>query len=283
MFLGDLVKQLSADLFNTYSFPWDVNIIEMGEGDINIEAVPKHNQNECVLGVQLFLNYTRFSIELSIKNAPPVVSRVFKSIESVIKLNLNQVIAISDILSEKGLLQFYINGHKYTCTELKTISPWLSLSIRFDSNYTDVYDNLDFHYQNFKSQVIAFAGLILVSSKTMDDVEKSLPKEGKEILVTESRYERNPINRSICLESKGYRCSVCGINMEEMYGEIGKGFIEVHHIIPVSEYGEERLIDPLKELVPVCPNCHAMLHKRKPPFSIEELKLFIKNASRGEK
>ena len=71
--------------------------------------------------------------------------------------------------------------------------------------------------------------------------------------------------------------------MEQLYGEIGKDYIEVHHIIPVSEYGEERLIDPLEELVPVCPNCHALLHRRKPPYSINELKAKIKKTTRGTK
>ena len=50
---------------------------------------------------------------------------------------------------------------------------------------------------------------------------------------------------------------------------------EVHHLIPISTYGEERLINPLEELVPVCPNCHAMLHRKNPPYSIEEMKAII--------
>jgi 5-methylcytosine-specific restriction protein A len=57
-----------------------------------------------------------------------------------------------------------------------------------------------------------------------------------------------------------------------MYGEIGKGFIHVHHLKPVSEINGEYEVDPIEHLVPVCPNCHAMLHSQHPPLTIEELK-----------
>jgi 5-methylcytosine-specific restriction protein A len=67
------------------------------------------------------------------------------------------------------------------------------------------------------------------------------------------------------------------MDFEKMYGEIGHGFIHVHHIIPISTIGEEYKIDPIKDLVPVCPNCHAMLHKGKEGevLTIDKLKEII--------
>ena len=98
------------------------------------------------------------------------------------------------------------------------------------------------------------------------------------------KYERNPVNRKLCLAIKGYNCSVCGMNFEETYGEIGKNFIHVHHIVPLHLIGESYVIDPIKDLFPVCPNCHNMLHRVDPPYSIEELKEIINNQkmSKGE-
>tara|TARA_R110002050_G_scaffold54303_4_gene122942 strand:- start:29513 stop:29710 length:198 start_codon:yes stop_codon:yes gene_type:complete len=61
-----------------------------------------------------------------------------------------------------------------------------------------------------------------------------------------------------------------------MYGEIGKGFIHVHHLTPISEIGKKYQIDPINDLRPVCPNCHSMLHRRNPPISVNELKEIIK-------
>ena len=72
-------------------------------------------------------------------------------------------------------------------------------------------------------------------------------------------------------------CSVCGTDFHKMYGELGKGFIHVHHIVPISMIGKEYKLDPIKDLVPVCPNCHAMLHRGEDGkvLTIEELKKII--------
>lgn len=74
-------------------------------------------------------------------------------------------------------------------------------------------------------------------------------------------------------------CSVCNFNFYDKYGEIGKDFIHVHHLVPLHEIKDVYEIDPIRDLRPVCPNCHAMLHKRNPALSIEELKevIIVKN------
>ena len=88
-------------------------------------------------------------------------------------------------------------------------------------------------------------------------------------------YERNPKAREECLRHHGTTCHVCGFLFEDKYGSIGKGFIHVHHAVPVSEISQEYEVNPVKDLSPVCPNCHAMLHKRTPPYSIAELQKMI--------
>ncbi|OME66036.1 hypothetical protein BSK65_22915 [Paenibacillus odorifer] len=54
----------------------------------------------------------------------------------------------------------------------------------------------------------------------------------------------------------------------ENYGEVGKDFIYVYHLKPLHEVKEEYEVDAIEDLRPVRPNCHAMLHKRKPAFLI---------------
>jgi 5-methylcytosine-specific restriction protein A len=75
----------------------------------------------------------------------------------------------------------------------------------------------------------------------------------------------------------------CGLNFEQTYGEIGRNFIEVHHVKPISEKGGSYEIDPRGDLVPLCPNCHRMIHRGEgAPLSVEELRLRLKNvASQG--
>lgn len=88
---------------------------------------------------------------------------------------------------------------------------------------------------------------------------------------TVNAYERDSRARQRCLEVFGFDCSVCGMNFKKAYGTIGESYIYVHHLSPLANRGEKYEVDPEKDLRPVCPNCHAMLHRKDPPFSIEEL------------
>jgi 5-methylcytosine-specific restriction protein A len=67
-------------------------------------------------------------------------------------------------------------------------------------------------------------------------------------------------------------CTACGFNFEAAYGTLGEVFIHVHHIIPIGAVGDEYSVDPVKDLVPICPNCHAMIHRVNPPLTIEQLR-----------
>lgn len=87
--------------------------------------------------------------------------------------------------------------------------------------------------------------------------------EGTAHNVSITTYERNEQARSICLSHFGYKCQICGFNFEEKYGKLGKDFIHVHHINFISSMkGQTHEINPLTDLIPVCPNCHAMLHRK---------------------
>ncbi|MGZ4660506.1 MAG: HNH endonuclease [Arthrobacter sp.] len=76
-----------------------------------------------------------------------------------------------------------------------------------------------------------------------------------------NRYERNAEARRLCLAHYGTNCAACGFSFEMVYGEIGKDFIQVHHVVPVSELGSGYELDPITDLVPLCANCHAMAHR----------------------
>ncbi len=114
------------------------------------------------------------------------------------------------------------------------------------------------------------------SSEGILDPNNQIP-EGAKSRITVNRYERSQEAREQCLKAKGYSCSVCGMNFEKMYGNIGKEFIHVHHVVPISEIGQSYIVDPIHDLEPVCPNCHAMLHHgaNGKVLSIAELKKLI--------
>jgi hypothetical protein len=99
--------------------------------------------------------------------------------------------------------------------------------------------------------------------------------EGAKKQVTVNAYERSQKARQECIDKYGYKCEVCDFEFEKKYGKIGKNFIHVHHLKELNKIKKEYEVNPIKDLRPVCPNCHAMLHKRKPSYSIKELKSII--------
>ena len=105
--------------------------------------------------------------------------------------------------------------------------------------------------------------------------------EGHCRIVAVNKYERNPNARRKCIERYGSRCAICGIDFGERYGEYARGFIHVHHLRPLHTIGEGYEVDPEKDLIPVCPNCHAMIHRLPggEEMGVEELKARLLQSS----
>lgn len=112
-----------------------------------------------------------------------------------------------------------------------------------------------------RDYVMSFFERDLTAGYYPDEVPEAL-EEGKRKTVQVNVYERNPIARTQCINHYGAQCQVCDLNFETKYGEIGIGFIHVHHIIPLHQIQKDYIVDPIKDLIPVCPNCHAMLHRK---------------------
>lgn len=112
---------------------------------------------------------------------------------------------------------------------------------------------------------------------------KSFP-EGAKQTVQVNRYERNPEARAKCIEIYGTRCYVCTMSFEFTYGTFARDFIHVHHKTPLHQISESYEVNPETDLIPVCPNCHAMLHRQENgiPMTVERLKLLYE-VSKGSK
>lgn len=96
-------------------------------------------------------------------------------------------------------------------------------------------------------------------------------EEGGFSRVEVSRYERSPSNRAAAIAFHGTKCRACGFDFSARYGPLGDGFVEIHHKTPVSEMGGSYTVNPAEDLVPLCSNCHRMVHRINPPMDIEEL------------
>lgn len=102
--------------------------------------------------------------------------------------------------------------------------------------------------------------------------------EGKLTLSTYRRRERSRRNRFLCLSIHGTRCAACGFDPLLIYGQQAD-IIEVHHIEPVSLLEQPRAYCPEKDLIPLCPNCHRLIHSRRPfPYSLIELRDLLNHA-----
>jgi 5-methylcytosine-specific restriction protein A len=115
-----------------------------------------------------------------------------------------------------------------------------------------------------------------ISSDIDESEEERFAREGKVTSYYGKRYERKLENRLSAIRIHGLRCSVCGFDFSQAYGARGQGFIEIHHIKPISTFEEEMEVNPKTDLVPVCANCHRMIHRdRDDVMSIEELKKIL--------
>lgn len=111
---------------------------------------------------------------------------------------------------------------------------------------------------------------------TQDYHKKTSFSEGKEIPKIHTDRERDSRVSKLAKEirfndDKFLRCDVCGFSFVEVYGELGKGFIEAHHVIPISSMNEGQETD-IKDIALICSNCHSMIHRYEPWLKIDELK-----------
>ena len=131
-------------------------------------------------------------------------------------------------------------------------------------------------------------GIYLLSEKYAtsnypDEVEGTGYTEGATKQVYVNAHERSSKARLECMRHYGTSCYVCGFDFSKVYGnELGAGFIHVHHLVDISTIGEEYIVNPVQDMRPLCPNCHAMVHKRKPSIDPDGLKEIIgENAQQG--
>lgn len=119
--------------------------------------------------------------------------------------------------------------------------------------------------------------------RPLDDIDPILPVPGAYpqsalTRVTMNRYERDTAARRICLAHHGFSCAVCHFDFEAVYGSVGQDFIHIHHLVPSAQLEPGYELDPIEDLLPLCPNCHSIAHRRSVPFSPAELRAFISEA-----
>ena len=191
------------------------------------------------------------------------------------------------------ILRYMLKGERYTramsTANTEDYLTWIRRDYGDDA-YVRAVDALGKHLEYYfglkgdrlesHRQVLAkHLALLPATPASFDSPEEVPPStthlEGRVRQVLVNAYERNSAARTACLSHYGHACSVCGFDFGSVYGPVGKDFIHVHHLKEIASIAEEYEVDPLQDLRPVCPNCHAMLHKRKPAYLIGDLKQLL--------
>lgn len=199
--------------------------------------------------------------------------------------NFNDSRKRNKYLDEQCYAQYYGALEVLKGVKLHQLSENIENGIQYNSNYIGIQNYLyiitngEKGRENYSQQQKKVYDLLSKNNYTdsivyPDDINDKSLLEGTMKTITVNAYERNTKARQECIVKYGYNCCICGFNFEKKYGVIGREFIHVHHLKPLSEIKEEYEVK-VEDLKPVCPNCHAMLHKRIPAYSIEEIKSLI--------
>lgn len=180
-----------------------------------------------------------------------------------------------------GLLAYCFSEESHTSVQSSGASSWRSLEVEVSARIAPKRDVSNI--QSLAASVASYAFAIPLCLVQIEEIDTTHAPEAGQVegaitQVIVNKYERSPANRAACLAYHGTRCKCCGFDFGSVYGDIGTGFIEVHHTVPVSTMGEGYVVDPVKELVPLCCNCHSMVHRRSPPLEVEELREILSNA-----
>jgi 5-methylcytosine-specific restriction protein A len=190
-----------------------------------------------------------------------------------------QLESIKEVFSE---LMFEVNGFSFASDDRSEINKIFRFEVEVLTPESALREGL---LNSREEEMLSFATRLFASLLPIERVEFRSPDEvigfpeGAKIEVSVNKYERDHRNRKIAIELHGLDCAACGFNFEAFYGSFAEGYIVVHHVTPVSMIGPDYVVNPDRDLVTICANCHAMLHRADPPLTVAELLKIIENKS----
>lgn len=272
MNVSSLREAITKSLTETFTLPTKIQRVVKDSHSLKMRIVEGQNKDS-VFGFDLALEWRKLSGYLYV-DVVHNSKGLAEQWRNNLKDTLDTFLVFSEKLNELGCIVWVkIDDKEVNPRDINILShSWGLFSVGFSSKYLEVVDGLDYHFENIQPILTSFWAMILSFTSSINDLAEDSAVEGSEKEYLSKKYERNPLNRQACIDAHGSKCSVCGMDFEKKYGNLGYGFIEVHHIQLISSYGGAKKIDPKKDLIPVCSNCHSMLHRQNPPVSPEILR-----------
>lgn len=276
--MANLCYELKKQLENNFSMPFDVTALN-DDGETRYVCSPS-NDEQIYFEVTVYIhNKIRLLVEIHPQKHG---GYILNEMAHASTEKQQRFFDYKQMLIDFGAkVKFLVNNK-----DLNQADEWPVVWKSFSSKITkvpipDIEDN-DFNVLlEWTRHGIDLIFTLLTITESNDIPDNVIQTEGTPQEIRSIRYERNPINRQLCLHKKGYTCAVCGMNFQDMYGDIGKNFIEVHHTTPVSLMGKDFVLDIDRDLVPLCSNCHSMIHRKTPPYQVSELRSFIEDLNYG--
>lgn len=272
MNVSSLREAITKSLTETFTLPTKVQRVVKDSHSLKMRIVEDQNK-AAVFGFDLAFDWRRLSgcLYVDVVHNSKGLAEQWRN---NLKDTIDSFLVFSEKLNDLGCnVWVKVDDKEVDPSETEVLShPWGLFSVGFSSKYVEVVDGLDYHFDVIEPILISYWALILTFTSSINDLEEDSAVEGNETEYLSKKYERNPLNRQACIAAHGAKCSVCGMDFEKTYGLLGNGFIEVHHIQPIATYGGAKKINPKIDLIPVCSNCHSMLHRQNPPVSPEILR-----------
>jgi 5-methylcytosine-specific restriction protein A len=266
------LSQLASSLEINLNRVW-ANSNDAMDFAIRIQELPKPYGFELAV-TENFLNW-----ELRIKFddfANGLMERFQKNFNSAPEVFLEY----TKLAEEKSkLFEFLVN--KVPILLEPPTQDWNSFEFRLTRTFVNLDDAprvLDSTMLDVFSILLPLSGVVSLEENISEidaQLESGFREEGQQVTLACTKYERSRFNRRLCLNHYGYRCLACGLLLAEKYGAAGRDYIHVHHLSPVSMMDGPAILNPIKDLIPLCPNCHNVAHRRNPPYDLEELRDFL--------
>ena len=265
--MDNICQKIKESLQDLYDIPFKVSCKDVFT-DLVYTIIPENDLEEL------------FEITITIKQAVRMIIEIFPQ-KNADEAKRHVFVEYVHLFQKKAKTDFILNQIRRNEADSDF---WRDDWKQFKLRATQILDEGDKASEDYLIEWSKLAVGLMMALLTLEDVDNEQKYlEGKVSQVLTNKYERNPANRELCLAANGYLCKICGFDFEDKYGKIGYKFIHVHHIQMVSSFGREYYLDPVKDLIPVCPNCHAMLHRTNPPMKPEELKELIRKQQNGDK